>query len=108
MLTPEQLARLSKTAQRHIATLEMRVAELSARLSVGREDSDTFAEVYAHVPRPLGNATTVAFGCVPPTEGYVRPTFTVRMDGDKLYVNCSTGLVAIEPQSSNSFHVSVR
>lgn len=61
-LTETQLDKLPKYAQHEIARLAMDLEDARAKLAAGPEDSDTFADPYASVPRPLGKGTTIRFG----------------------------------------------
>ena len=54
--------RLPKWAQAELATLRMRLEEARAELAKGPDTSDSFADPYGEVPRPLGMDARVEFG----------------------------------------------
>lgn len=96
-LSPEQLARLPKHAQRYIAVLESNLEHERARLAVGPADSDTFAEPYASTPRPLGRGTSVSFKL---GDHEFSTSVTVRGEGGSLHVHGSQAF-AVLPKSTN-------
>lgn len=92
-------SRLPKWAQRRLETLERDLADAQSRLAAGPDDSDTFADPYRDVPRPLGKGTMIQFGDV--EEG----AFNVSFEDGQLRIQFaslrSQGLVVL-PWSSNS------
>lgn len=95
--------KLPKWAQQELGRLERDLEHAQARLAEGPENSNTFADPYADSPRPLGEGTLIEyrFG-----ESWGEK-FSVRLEGDKLYVMGGSTL-SIYPQSSNTFRVGVK
>lgn len=106
-MTPQEpdVTRLPKWAQRRLEVLEADLADARSRLAAGPEDSDTFADPYRDVPRPLGRGTMIRFGDV---EG---GAFHVNFEDGQLRIQFSSlrsrGLVVL-PESSNSVRVEGR
>lgn len=100
-LTPEQLARLPKHAQRYISVLERDLAHKCELLAVGPTDSNTFSDPYADVPRPLGRDTTVAFNL---GDHKYSTVVNVHVDDGVLRVQGGEAF-AVLPSSTNVVHI---
>lgn len=103
-------SRLPKHGQAAVAALRAEITrlnreidDLSNRLGAGAETSNTFAEPYADVPRPLGMDVMVRFNGSSTTHD----TYDVEMRDGDLYVlvNGTTGDTAIIPQSNNTIRI---
>lgn len=98
-------ARLPVWAQREIERLERDLASARAKLAVGPEDSDTFADPYSADRRPLGRGTTIEF-----VLDDDRDRIRVRLDQDSrgrvyLDVNASSSCLTLQPRSSNAIEI---
>lgn len=100
------VSRLPRHGQVYVKSLLAKIERLEGRiaeLTVGPEDSDTFAEPYAEEPLPLGRRAHVRFNGATTTEG----SFDVQMkDGDlHILVNGTMDDAAIMPQSNNVIRI---
>jgi hypothetical protein len=105
--TVDPMTRLPKWAQRRIEVLEMRVKELRARLAVGPEASNTFADPHTDSPRPLGEGTIVRFVLSRHPDGTPLDYVDATIEGGsekRVYIRASYGY-AFYPNSSNAGYV---
>lgn len=107
----EDLSRLPKWAQRKISGLQDQIgvltrnlADAHQNLTAGPADSDTFADPYSEVARPLGKRITVRFGGA----GF-NGTFDVNFADGVLQIHGQGGsaidAMAVVPKGSNAVHL---
>lgn len=110
----EDLSKLPKWAQRRIATLEMRLAEERKRIAQFDgpiEDTNTVADPYDEVPRPLRRDATIEFRLDDWTDdrGWqqnIRARVRRDVDGSFVEIHGGRGLT-VRPWSSNVLRVTV-
>lgn len=97
----EKFARLPKWAQARIEVLEMRLREANERLSIGPEDSDTFADPYEHqTTKPLGTGALIRFALDGLPAKDCRQHLDARLQDGLLLIRGSDS-IRLFPQSSN-------
>ena len=97
------ITKLPMWAQSEIQRLTQDLAAANAKLSVGPEDSDTFADPYSDsARRPLGRGTLIQFG----VERGER--MLVRWEDGKLQVSSDGMGLAVQPRAANSVDIVAR
>ena len=102
MKPPRDRSKLPKWAQQEIDRLERDLVSAYEKLSIGPQDSNTFADIYSSAPRPLGKSPNIdfVFG-----EKWSQK-FQARLEGDTLRVSGGNS-IAVFPQSSNVVSIKV-
>ena len=102
------VTKLPKWAQQEIERLERDVEHFQATLSVGPDDSNTFADPYSSAPRPLGHGTTIEFVMTDGTRIRVRAERnSVSGAYDRIDVN-GGDTIAVLPRAANSVEIQVQ
>lgn len=99
------VTKLPKWAQAEISRLTRDLEYERARLAVGPEDSDTFADPYNHTPRPLGRGTSIQFVLEEGRGKTIHVRTTQRHDGTVRLDVVGGDMIIVHPQSGN--HVEI-
>ena len=94
------ITKLPKWAQAEIERLTRDLESAYAKLNVGPEDSDTFADPYSEARQPLGKGTSIVFEF---GEGHGK-RINARLEGETLVVQGGDSLI-VQPRASNSIYL---